>query len=613
MIGKFTNFKDLTELGRLEIPIFQRNYVWNKDNFDDFVEDLLFYKENPQYGFIGTIILKKIDNKRYEIVDGQQRITSLTLFIISLTKRIEYLQHKNSEETGKRTSSKDVHRLTTYQDLFLHTDEYEPLLSPHENISNGFREIANLDWNPLLNEEHLEELRKSKDSIYKAYKEFQDLSENFGNSKTQTNLDDIFAMLSVIKDLNLNLLTTEDDEEAYYAFETTNSRGVGLEVQDQLRNHIFSGIQGQNQQLQVQKRWEEALKGIKNPAKMLRQFYFTKGGYISNKKLYKEIKKLEMDRMHLLDEIEDYSKFFKVLDNGGTKEDFYEYLDEIEADKTDQQDKEEMFISIAAMRDFGTIQAFPLIYAFLKTYKKLGTNEKKMNGKNLITFFQNIENFLFINYKVGTNRANIIETYTAKKSQEFNKLSSEKDFKVHTEEFYKWLEDQKDLKENFVSRFKDLRYEPSNLRNLRYIFSKHDTFLAKKGSNKISEIYDPSKKLTSTHDIDHWYPKKPNSLPELNDEEKHSIGNLISLYSRKNSSFKSETPNGKYLELIKKTSSLNFFTEDFLKSNFAKNNFKDWDKDKILERAKRLADLSFEEIWVINQKYYAAKLRKKKK
>ena len=84
MDGKFTNFKALTEKKRLTIPAFQRPYVWKSSNFEDFVEDIMFYNQNKDYGFIGTIILKKNKNRKkvnYEIVDGQQRITSLMIFL----------------------------------------------------------------------------------------------------------------------------------------------------------------------------------------------------------------------------------------------------------------------------------------------------------------------------------------------------------------------------------------------------------------------------------------------------------------------------------------------------------------------------------------------------
>ena len=141
MRGEYKDFKSLANLGRFKVPEYQREYVWKQSNFDDFVEDLIFYKDNPQYAFIGSIILKGKDNKggTFEIVDGQQRLTSLTLFMIALTKRYEFLVGKNKNQ--KKIQSK-IATLNVYRDLYLDTqNNFLPRLIPHADIQDGFNII----------------------------------------------------------------------------------------------------------------------------------------------------------------------------------------------------------------------------------------------------------------------------------------------------------------------------------------------------------------------------------------------------------------------------------------------------------------------------------------
>ena len=68
---------------RVEIPFFQRGYVWNKDNWRDLIEDLLDDKSSH---FLGSIILKSIKTSsgeipRWSLIDGQQRLTTLSILL----------------------------------------------------------------------------------------------------------------------------------------------------------------------------------------------------------------------------------------------------------------------------------------------------------------------------------------------------------------------------------------------------------------------------------------------------------------------------------------------------------------------------------------------------
>ena len=68
---------------RIEVPFFQRGYVWNKDNWSDLIEDLLDEKSSH---FWGSIILKSIKTEsgempRWSLIDGQQRLTTLSILL----------------------------------------------------------------------------------------------------------------------------------------------------------------------------------------------------------------------------------------------------------------------------------------------------------------------------------------------------------------------------------------------------------------------------------------------------------------------------------------------------------------------------------------------------
>ena len=73
-----------------DIPRNQRRYVWKKSSWQDLFEDVLFSITEEKPHFIGSIVLKKGSKKDglsyYTIIDGQQRLTTITLFLVAIMK-----------------------------------------------------------------------------------------------------------------------------------------------------------------------------------------------------------------------------------------------------------------------------------------------------------------------------------------------------------------------------------------------------------------------------------------------------------------------------------------------------------------------------------------------
>lgn len=85
MKAEAKGFKFLSLEGKVKIPFFQRRYVWDKDNWEDLLSELLRTKRH----FLGSIILKQLPSlsgepKELEVVDGQQRLTTLSILLKAL-------------------------------------------------------------------------------------------------------------------------------------------------------------------------------------------------------------------------------------------------------------------------------------------------------------------------------------------------------------------------------------------------------------------------------------------------------------------------------------------------------------------------------------------------
>ena len=82
------------------IPEYQRSYVWENDNIMELLDDLFFAYENKPENeyFLGSLVLKKLDNEsfpEYEVLDGQQRLTTFFIMLAVLRDLIDNPRNKS--------------------------------------------------------------------------------------------------------------------------------------------------------------------------------------------------------------------------------------------------------------------------------------------------------------------------------------------------------------------------------------------------------------------------------------------------------------------------------------------------------------------------------------
>ena len=96
-----------------EIPIYQRNYAWGKDEIDTLVQDVYdaFRGGKPTY-YIGTLVTYYRGDRAYEVIDGQQRLTTITLVLTALggdrTSRRAYRARRKPDDTLRHLDDLDV-------------------------------------------------------------------------------------------------------------------------------------------------------------------------------------------------------------------------------------------------------------------------------------------------------------------------------------------------------------------------------------------------------------------------------------------------------------------------------------------------------------------------
>jgi len=229
MEARAKSFRFLSMEGKVKIPFFQRTYVWKKENWEDLIEELFSDKTN---NFLGTIILKQMQTasgepKCLEVIDGQQRLTTLSILLKALydTFTPELQENCKGDVWGLLFSRKD----------FV-SAEYEIKIEHSQVDANAYQSVmqANIDNNPPL--EHVNEKSHRIMQCYKYFlTELKSKSEDERKSLVNKILNHENKMLVVI-----DLVEGEDDEQAI--FDTLNTAGVKLSPAEIVKNALFQKI-----------------------------------------------------------------------------------------------------------------------------------------------------------------------------------------------------------------------------------------------------------------------------------------------------------------------------------------------------------------------------------
>ena len=195
----------------LEVPFYQRSYVWKIEQWQRFLEDMEFITHCNQDYFLGSVILKQQmtdmgeSNDHRTIIDGQQRFTTLALFAKSLCLKTNDIDTFNQHFTV-RNKKKGTKSLALIHSLNDRTD-FEKILALEEDIP----------------------LEDAHSNILNCYNFFQ---ENINVDKL-----DIDTLMAHIVFIAIEL-QQQDDEQVI--FDTINSLGVRLTTAELLKNYFFT-------------------------------------------------------------------------------------------------------------------------------------------------------------------------------------------------------------------------------------------------------------------------------------------------------------------------------------------------------------------------------------
>ena len=213
------------------VPAFQRDYTWQEEQLDELWQDIRNIKESENQHFMGYLALQSADNKSFQIIDGQQRITTVTLIIIAALARFNELIARDIEAGDNEKRKEETHK--RYLGVFdVVTLGAAPKLTLNRNNKDHFNDIIDRPYGAPRARGIIATNRK----LNKAFEFFHSrLSRCSGKA-----LAELIAALG--DGLLFTSITVSDDLNAFLVFETLNARGAHLSAPDLLKNYLLSTL-----------------------------------------------------------------------------------------------------------------------------------------------------------------------------------------------------------------------------------------------------------------------------------------------------------------------------------------------------------------------------------
>jgi len=243
------------------IPRFQRDYSWSSDEWEDLWADIraMLETDGEPSHYMGYLVLQSSDDKFFDVIDGQQRLTTISLIVLAVLKNIQRLIDSGDEAEANARRLEQI-RQTYVGYLDPVTLNARSKLTLNRNNNDYYQHhLIPLGHLPL------HRLRSSERLLRKAFEWFDRQVASHLAARKEEGGKRLAQLIEDISDrLFFTVITVTDELNAYKVFETLNSRGVRLSATDLLKNYLFSildrngenGDKDRHELRDLEDRWE---------------------------------------------------------------------------------------------------------------------------------------------------------------------------------------------------------------------------------------------------------------------------------------------------------------------------------------------------------------------
>ena len=335
-----------------QIPRFQRDYSWTEEEWEDLWMDILgtIKPGGEPAHYMGYLVLQSENDKTFDVIDGQQRLTTLSLITLAVLKNLQRLiDRQDDAERNKKRVEQIRQTYIGYLDPVTLVSRSK--LKLNRNNDNYFQNyIVPLGHLPVRG------FRASEHALRKAFDWFDKKLQEY-SAKDKTEPGKLLAsFIETMSDkLFFTVITVTDELNAYKVFETLNARGVRLSATDLLKNYLFSVLHKEGQHDHevdsIESRWESMVGrlGSESFPDFLRVHWNSRYAFVRQTDLFKTIRGVVTTR----------EKVFELIRN--MEEDMDAFLALTQPESSQWTPRMKNYAS--ELRMFSVRQPFPLLLA----------------------------------------------------------------------------------------------------------------------------------------------------------------------------------------------------------------------------------------------------------
>ncbi len=533
------------------IPVYQRNYDWKSEHCKQLFDDLLDISKTQRTHFLGSIVSiyhDDGDDREYLIIDGQQRLTTISLLLLSIYKLID---NKLVETDINKDQIRDEYLINKYS-----KDDKKIRLKPVKNDKNAFASLFKTE------KDYLQDT-----NITLNYNYFYDRIQ-----KNEISIDKLFSAIKQLVIVEIELKNGEDDPQLI--FESLNSTGLDLTEADKVRNFVLMKETSETQEKYYSEYWNKIEVNTNfNVSDFIRHYLTIKERVIPNKnKVYTYFKNYVLQHVasneELLKELLLYSSYYKVIQNA-------------------QSNGNRVETAISKINRLESFVTYPFLLEIYDDYKN-----EIINEDDLTTIIETIVSFVFrrIICEVPPNSLNKIFMVLGREIKKYKK------YKENYVEVFKRVITKKRYSQRFPD---DEEFSNKIINKDIYNFqNKNKLFLLEQLENYDNKERVDVEDLVSTNEltIEHimpqtltpsWRDSLGKNYNIIKEKYLHTLGN-ISL-----TGYNSKLSNKTFPE---KRDMEKGFKESKLFLNKMLHNLNEWNEKSIIQRAELLRDKSLK-IW----------------
>lgn len=338
---------------RFVVPPFQRDYSWKQEQWEDLWNDLqaAAAPDAPAH-YMGALVLQRQTDREFVIIDGQQRIATLSILALAVIGQLQRMADDGIEPENNRERAIELRkRFISDKDPASLIESTKLTLNENDH---GIYQDNLIRLRPPF---HPRAIKGSAALLWQCFEYFAEkIAEVAVAGADGQALAALLAEVAARKLLFIQV-TVQDDGSAFTVFETLNARGLELSNTDLIKNYLFSRLHSRDDQTVLQRRWN-AMLGVVEPADFpafLRYHLLTEEGGVRRPRLFKMIRDrvpTAQEVFPLIDTMERRATIFAALEDP-----FHELW-------TESAGARDLIAELALFR---SSQTAPLIFAVVET------------------------------------------------------------------------------------------------------------------------------------------------------------------------------------------------------------------------------------------------------